>query len=159
MPKDWIEVKNLRIPLDNLLEIVAKAIKEHCGIKMSENFKLQKNNNIKLLRWLVDQNVIEIDYVSSVKGSKSTSTSINSRQRKIEICVQLHALGVKFPEIAQKFGVKENTARGYLKNLAKLNSQFLQILREVLLLKNISTDIPLQNFPNFPIYISSHKLK
>ena len=159
MPKDWIELKSLKISLDDLLKIVTKAIKEHYGIKLSERFKLQKNNNIKLLRWLVDQNVIEIEYISSEKGRKSTPTSIKSRQRKIEICIQLHALGAKFPEIAQKFGVKENTARGYLKDLTGLKPQFLQILREILYLKNISTDGPLQNYPNFPIYISAHKLK
>lgn len=159
MPKDWIELKSLRISLDDLLNIVTKAIKEHYGIKLSERLKLQKNNNIKLLRWLVDQNVIEIDYLSSEKGRKSTSTSIKNRQRKVEISVLLYALGAKFPEIAQKFGVKENTARGYLKDLTGLNPQFLQLLREVLYLKNISTDVPLQNYPNFPIYIGAHKLK
>ena len=67
MPKDWIELNTLRISFDNLLEIISKAINSHYGIKLSERFKNQKNTNIKLIRWLVDQKVIEIEYTTLAK--------------------------------------------------------------------------------------------
>ena len=159
MPKDWVELDTLRIPFDSLLNLITKAITEHNGFILPKRFKSQKNVNIKLLRWLVDQNVVEIKFRASEKERLPTTSSIKSRKRKIEISLQLHALGVNIYEIARKFGVKESTAKGYLKDLLDLNLDFLKILKKTLALKSISINSALQNYPDFPIYIEANKLQ
>ena len=55
--------------------------------------------------------------------------------------------------------MKENTTRGYLKELNGLNPQYLRILKEILILKGITISTPLTSFLEFPFYINDQKLK
>ena len=105
MPKDWVELKSIRIPFDSMLNLITKTIAEHNGFILPERFKSQKNVNIKLLRWLVDQNVIEIKYRASKKERLPATYSIKSRKRKIEISLQ-HNIVKDLLKFFQEYGIK-----------------------------------------------------
>ena len=157
MPNDWIEVKNLRISLSDLLKIIDKVIQDRKGIKLPERFKTQKNNNITLLRWLAKQEVFELEYILDTKSVKLPST--RSRRRKIEIALQLRILDQDFNHIGRLFNIKEATAKGYLKGFTGLNDMFGDILRIALDSRGIDIKTPLDEFLTFPIHVEYNKVK
>jgi len=157
VPSDWIELKNLKISLKDLLKIVDKVIQERKGIKLPERFKKQGNNNITLLRWLAKQEVFELEYILDTKTVKPST--LRSRKRKIEIALQLRNLGQDFRYIGNLFNVKEATAKGYLKGISGLDGMFGDIMRFTLDSYGITLKTSLEEFLTFPIFIQYKKVE
>ncbi|KKM81026.1 hypothetical protein LCGC14_1333940 [marine sediment metagenome] len=156
MTLDIIRVASLKIKFENLLNIIDNAINKSKPIQISNSAYNQKNNNIKFLKWLHKHKIIRLFSDKKIEPKKQ---SIKSRKRKIEISLQLKALGTSISEIAKRFNVKLNTAGSYLKIFGKNNKSYIKALEIVLSTKGISTSTNLTDFPFFPIRISVIKIK
>ncbi len=151
-----LEIASLRIKFQELLNLVDKSIEDNRPIQIRKAYLSQKNNNIKFLKWLQKHKIIKLQTLE--KPSKKRH-SIQSRARKIEISLQLKALGANITNIANKFKVKTQTVQGYFKNLGSYKKDYLTILNLILKLKGISPDINLTEFPSFPIRISMGEVR
>jgi len=130
MSIDVIQVSSLKIKFESLLDIIDNAIKKSKPIQIPKEVFNQKNNNIKLLKWLQRHKIIDI--LSLEKPIQVKKKSIRSRERKIEISLLLKALGVSNSDISKRFKVQRQTVQGYLKDIGKYNSTYLEILGAIL---------------------------
>lgn len=153
---ETVKIVSLRIKFIDILNLIDGAIKEGKKIEISNNALRGKSNVSVFLKWLQKHKIIDIA-ISVDKTQKKVP--IRSRNRKIQIALQLIALGSTLRDISEKFKVKVTTVQGYLKELAKFNDKYLKILNFVLNIKDITLNTSLEEFPIFPIRISFNKLK
>ncbi|MFW9879288.1 MAG: hypothetical protein ACFFG0_39930 [Candidatus Thorarchaeota archaeon] len=151
MSKRKIELNSSRIKFESILDLVDKAIDTGNQIHIPKNVISQKNNNMKLIRWLEKHKIIS---VSTIEKEIPKKISIRSRNRRIEISFQLYALNVPLNDIAKRFGVKLDTTKGYLKELNNYTNYYLKLLSIVLNIKKITPETDIANFPSFPIRLS-----
>lgn len=152
MTLDVIQVSSLKIKFESLLDIIDNAIKKSKPIQIPKEVFNQKNNNIKLLKWLQRHKIIDI--LSLEKPIQVKKKSIRSRERKIEISLLLKALGVSNSDISKRFKVQTQTVQGYFKNIGKYDNNYLKILNNLLSIIGVSKNTILNDFPNFPIRIN-----
>ena len=156
MSKTKIELNSSRIKFENLLNLVDKAIDTGNEIQIPKNLISQHNNTMKFLKWLEKHKIISI---TSIEKELPKKIPIRSRARKIEVSFQLYTLNVPMNDIAKRFGVKLNTAKGYLKDLDNYTDYYLKLLSIVLNIKEISPETDIPNFPSFPIRVGLKALK
>ena len=152
MKRKSIDLSTLKIRFEELLTLIDVSIKESRSIQISKDFLNQKNTNIKFLKWLSKHKIIELIYVEPPRSSKKKS--IRSRERKIEISLQLRASGISNAQIANKFQVKTATVDGYFKGLKLGDESYLKWLKITLSLLHINSNMKITEFPRFPIRIS-----
>ncbi len=157
MIRESIQLSSLKIKFEELLTLIDTSIEKSRPIQISENFLNQKNTNIKFLKWLHKHKIIELTYIKKPKTIKKRS--IQSRERKIEISVQLKALGLTNTQIAQKFRVKSATVGGYFKAIKLGDNSYLNALKISLSILRIDSTIELNLFPIFPIRISYETIR
>ena len=145
-----LEINSSRIKFEDLLSLVDKAINSGAGILIRKSMMSQNNTTMKFLKWLEKHRIISL-LPTEIRPPKSIS--IRSRTRKVEVTLQFRALELPMKEIASKFSVKLATAQGYLKELVPVTDQYLQALKLILKLKNITLNTKLEDFPSFPIRI------
>lgn len=151
-----LKIHSSRIRFVEILNLIDKAIDTGKVIQIKRSLLSQNNNTIQFLKWLEKHKIISLIPIG-VEAPKKIS--IKSRKRKVEISLQLLALGIPIKEIAKKFNVKIATAQGYLNELGTYNKIYLEILRLVLKMKNLVPDSELSSFPSFPIRTNTTTLK
>ena len=151
-----IEIASLKIKFQKLLNIVDNAIRYSKPIQIHKTFLKQKNNNVEFLKWLHKHKIVELLFSEK---SPIKTVSIKSRKKKLELSLQLKALGASIKDIAERFNVKTATAQGYLKNLGQYDRDYLNVLKLILSLKQVTILTSLTSLPEFPIRIKTKKIK
>ncbi len=148
MITETIKISSLKVKFKELLDIIDNAIEERKKIEIPNETLKQKNNIVLLIKWLQKHKIIDL---ITFEKKISRGVSIRSRSRKIEIALQLKALGTSLLDIAKIFKVKLTTVQGYLRETGKYDKDYLEVLKEILNVKGISINTSLIEFPIFPI--------
>lgn len=156
MDPSHLELISGRIKFQELLKLVDLAIKKNEPIQITKSLLNQKNNNILFLKWLQKNKIINLLITEKPQTKRH---SLNSRQRKIEISLQLKALGIKIASIAKHFKVKNQTVQGYFRALRDYDKKYLNALNLILSLKKITENTQLSEFPIFPVRMSMEEIK
>ncbi len=156
MKSNAIEISSLKIKFKDILNLVDNAIEQSKAIQIPKLVLSQRNNNIIFLKWLVKHKIIELISTEKIQPKK---VSLRSRQRKIEISLQLKSLGCFVSEIAKRFNVKLVTAQSYLKSLGKYDKDYLEVLKITLAIKNITIYTSLNEFPLFPLRLNLERIR
>lgn len=152
-----LSVESLKMPFQELLNLVDTVLKNDATIKISNKLINQKLNNGLFLKWLKKHNFITFNIEEKVRKRKKKS--IRSRQRKIEVSLQLKALGFNISEISSLFKVSSKTVQGYLKALNQYDHDYLRVLELGLAINKITKTSSLDDFLEFPIRIEYKEFK
>ena len=150
MDSNVIKITTLKKSFKEIVEIIDDAINQGRRIQIDKSLMKQNNNNALFLNWLQKHKLIDL---IEIEKQKPLKVSISSRKRKIEIALQLKAIGIPVNEIAGILKVKKPTVEGYFKELGEVNNDYLKVLKIILSMKSITDVTSLKEFLQFPITI------
>lgn len=152
-----IKIFSSKIKFEDLLRLVDRAINTGKAIQIKKSMLSQNNNTMRFIKWVESHKIISIVPIEIEPLRKMVS--IRSRKRKVEISLQMTALGVSIEEISKKFKVKINTVQSYFKELDSFSKDYLFSLSLLLRIKAVNSETNLTDFPSFPIRINLKYLR